>query len=48
MYVFECSNGHISYSAAKEQTDPACPTCGEPTQLVTGESQDKSTPQVES
>jgi hypothetical protein len=35
MYVFVCSGSpsHISYSASKEQTDPACPECGAPTSL---------------
>ena len=47
MYVFACSNNHTSYSASKEQKDMTCPTCGEPTVLVSEES-DKPTPQVES
>jgi hypothetical protein len=47
MYRFACSNGHTSYSASKEQTDPACPECGDPTYLV-GEEPDKPTPKVES
>lgn len=46
MYVFTCSNGHTSYSAAKEQKDPTCPTCGEPTHLVDPESQDRGTKAV--
>jgi Zn finger protein HypA/HybF involved in hydrogenase expression len=47
MYQFECPKGHKSYSASKEQHDPACPTCGEPTHLVTADSQDRVTPKVE-
>lgn len=46
MYVFTCSNNHKSYSASKEQRDSSCPTCGEPTHLVTNESQDKPTKAV--
>lgn len=46
MYLFTCSNGHTSHSASKEQKDPACPTCGEPTWLVSEESQDKPTKAV--
>lgn len=48
MYKFICPNNHSSYSASKDGTDPACPTCGEPTQLVSQESLDKPTPKVES
>lgn len=35
MYIFECPNGHISFSAAKETYDDTCPTCGEETKLAT-------------
>lgn len=42
MYVFVCPNGHYSYSAAKEQFEPACPECGEPTHLVGDESHEES------
>lgn len=48
MYKFICSNNHTSYSAAKEQHDPACPVCGEPTHLVNQESEDKTTKAIES
>lgn len=34
-YAFTCSNNHVSYSASKEQRDPSCPTCHEPTQEIT-------------
>jgi hypothetical protein len=46
MYRFACSNGHTSYSASKEQTDPACPECGEPSYIVS-EEPDKPTPETE-
>lgn len=45
MYVFICSNNHTSYSASKEQFDPSCPTCGEPTKLVSQESDKATGPQ---
>lgn len=35
MYIFECPNGHVSFSAAKETRDASCPTCGEETSLAT-------------
>lgn len=36
MYLFLCKNTvpHCSHSAAKEQKDPTCPTCGEETLVV--------------
>lgn len=48
MYVFICSNGHRSYSASKEQHDPSCPDCGEPTHIVSEETDKPTSPQVES
>jgi Zn finger protein HypA/HybF involved in hydrogenase expression len=48
MYKFTCTNGHISWSASKEQYDMSCPECGEPTHLITSESADRVTPKVES
>lgn len=34
MYKFICENNHISHSAAKEQKNPGCPTCGAASELV--------------
>lgn len=41
MYKFICENNHISHSAAKEQRNPECPTCGAPSKLVEEEQQEE-------